>query len=377
MNSNKLDHNLSNTRKLRVALVYDRVNKWGGAERVLLSLNKLFPNAPLFTSVYDRKSAPWADVFDVKTSFLQELPKASKNHELYASLMPLAFESFSFEEFDLVISVTSEAAKGIITKPKTCHICYCLTPTRYLWSGYSDYFANPILRTFSKPVVSYLKSWDLVAAQRPDSYVSISNEVSKRIKKYYGKESDIVYPPLSLEKRNKDLKREDFFLLVGRFVPYKRMELAIETFNKSGKKLKVVGVGRGGGSLKSIAYPNIEFLETVSDDDLISLYQRTQALIFPGIEDFGLAMVEAQSFGAPVIAFAGGGALEIVDKGKTGEFFEDQTKESLLKTLLKFDNKSYNSGRIRKSTEKFGFERFRTEFLNFVENKYEEYLSKT
>src|ERR1035437_3756793 len=179
---------------MKVALVYDRVNKWGGAERVLLALHKIFPEAPLFTSVYNAESAAWAKVFDVRTSFLQNFPKAKTAHELYAVLMPLAFESFNFDNFDLVISVTSEAAKGIITKPSTLHICYCLTPTRYLWSGYNDYFKSSIFKLISKPLVSYLRFWDKIAAKRPDEYIAISIEVKNRIKKYYKRDSEVVYP---------------------------------------------------------------------------------------------------------------------------------------------------------------------------------------
>jgi len=185
---------------MKVALVYDRLNKWGGAERVLLTLHKMFPEAPLYTSVYDKKKTPWALRFNsgqakIKTSFLQRFPFAT-HHELFAILMPIAFESFTFDEFDLVISVTSEAAKGIITKPHTKHICYCLTPTRYLWSGYEDYFKNDLLRFFSRPAVVYLRFWDKIAAQRPDKFIAISKEVQGRIKKYYGRESEVVYPPL-------------------------------------------------------------------------------------------------------------------------------------------------------------------------------------
>lgn len=181
---------------MRVAIVYDRVNKWGGAERVLLTLHEMFPSAPLYTSVYNPNSAAWAKVFPkIYTSFLQNFPLAKSSHELYAVLMPLAFESFDFDKYDLVVSVTSEAAKGIITKPGTKHICYMLTPTRYLWSGYEVYFKNPILKFISKPVINYLRSWDKVAASRPDEIIAISTEVQKRIKKYYNRESKIIFPP--------------------------------------------------------------------------------------------------------------------------------------------------------------------------------------
>ena len=165
---------------MKVALVYDRINKWGGAERVLLALNKFFPGAPLYTSVYNPISAPWAKIFDIKVSFLQNFPFAQIHHEVYAPLMPMAFESFSFDEYDLVISLTSESAKGIITKPHTKHICICLTPTRYLWSGYNEYFTNHLIRFLSVPITNYLRFWDKVASSRPDSFVAISKEVQKR-----------------------------------------------------------------------------------------------------------------------------------------------------------------------------------------------------
>lgn len=186
---------------MKVALVYDRVNKWGGAERVLLALHELFPNAPLYTSVYHAQKAEWADVFDIRTSFLQKFPKASSRHEVYALFMPFAFKNFSFDEYDLVISVTSDAAKGIVTKPKTKHICYCLTPTRYLWSGYDDYFSNPFFKLLSLPAVHYLRQWDKGASKKPDYFIAISKEVQKRIKKYYGRDSKVIYPPVTINVR--------------------------------------------------------------------------------------------------------------------------------------------------------------------------------
>ena len=188
---------------MKVALVYDRVNKWGGAERVLLALHKLFPDAPLYTSVYNPKTAPWAEVFDVRTSFLQQFPYAQSNHELYAPLMPLAFESFLFDQYELVISLTSEAAKGILTKPKTMHLCYCLTPTRYLWSAHKEYFKDKKSRVLARPFISYLRTWDVVASQRPDVYIAISKEIQGRINKYYGRESTVVYPPVELVQSSK------------------------------------------------------------------------------------------------------------------------------------------------------------------------------
>lgn len=356
---------------MKVALVYDRVNKWGGAERVLLSLHKLFPNAPLFTSVYNEQTAKWAQVFDVKTSFLQKIPFAKSKHELFPNLMPMAFESFTFEDYDLVISVTSESAKGVITKPHTKHICYCLTPTRYLWSGYDTYFPNKILKTLAKPAVSQLKKWDKLAAHRPDVMIAISKEVQNRIKDYYGRDSIIIYPPLSVEQKSESKSKpakkvQPYFLVVSRFVPYKRIDVAIDALTELGLPLKVVGVGHLEKKLKSKAGPTVEFLGNLTDEELVAYYKGCIALIFPGVEDFGLVMAEAHKYGKPVIAFAAGGALDIVVEGKTGYFFKSQAKESLIEAIKKFENFTFDQKTIMKHAEKFSFDNFKKNFQEVV-----------
>lgn len=379
---------------MKIALVYDRLNKWGGAERILLALHKLFPDAPLYTSVYDKKKAPWALRFNsgqakIKTSFLQKFPFASSSHELFATLMPIAFESFSFDEYDLVISVTSEAAKGIITKPGTKHICYCLTPTRYLWSGYDGYFKNPLLKFISKSVVGYLRFWDKIAAQRPDAYIAISKEVQSRIRKYYGRESEVVYPPLMLRgpvtrflpasAPSSILKNDEvravwsppspatpYFLVVSRLVPYKKIDLVIKAFNKLKLPLKIIGTGSQMRELKSIAGSNIELLGNLTDKELVRYYSECRALVFPGLEDFGLTILEVQSFGKPVIAFKGGGALETVIDRKTGLFFDKQTVESLTKAIKQFNNITTNPKDCMEQAEKFNFEKFRKEFMSVL-----------
>lgn len=369
---------------MKVALVYDRLNKWGGAERVLLALHKLYPDAPLYTSVYDPIKAPWASVFDVRTSFLQRLPFAI-NHELFAPLMPFVFESFNFDEFDLVISVTSEAAKGIITKPQTKHICYCLTPTRYLWSGYDEYFRNPILKLLSKPVVWYLKFWDKIAAQRPDKLIAISKEVRSRISKYYGRESSVVYPPVDVSnmyyvssiKYKKDINEihntnymlhntGNYFLIVSRLVPYKKIDLAIKTFNKLKLPLKIIGTGSETERLKEIAGSTIEFLGYLTDKELVRYYSECCALVFPGFEDFGLTILEAQSFGKPVIAFRRGGALETIIERKTGIFFDEQTVQSLTKSIEQFSKIKFDPKDCTEQADKFGFDRFKESFLSKI-----------
>lgn len=302
---------------MKVALVYDRINKWGGAERVLLALHKLFPNAPIFTSVYSPENAAWAKKFDVKPSFLQKFSHAVTNHELYPFLMPIAFERFNFSGYDIVISLTSEAAKGIVTKPGTVHICYVLTPTRYLWSGYKDYFKNPALKLFATPAVSYLRRWDKIAANRPDTLVAISQEVQERIKKYYGRDSAVIYPPVELEGleiREKGIgtskNSKPYFLIVSRlskFTKYKRIDLAIQACNELKLPLKIIGEGNWKKELERMAGPTVEFIGKVDDKALKEYYKNCIALIFPALEDFGLTVVEAQAFGKPVIAFRGGG----------------------------------------------------------------------
>lgn len=366
-----------------VAIVYDRINKWGGAERVLLALHEMFPGAPLYTAVYDAKKAPWAKVFPkIYTSFLQKIPFAKNNHEFLGTFMPIAFEGkFSskgrpapdWDEYDLVISVTSEAAKGIITKPGTFHLCYCLTPTRYLWSGYNFYFKNPILRFLAGPAVSYLRNWEKVAAQRPDLMVAISTEVKKRIKKYYNRDSEIIFPPVNLyfdlRRKNSFLrvshstygKNRKYYLVVSRLVPYKRVDLVVEAFNKLGKKLVIVGSGSQAGNLKRKACNNIKFVGEVSEKELAKLYLGAKALIMPQEEDFGIISPEAQSFGVGVIAYKKGGALDSVVDGKTGVFFDKQNVDSLLEAIAKFEKMSFNHIYLINNAKAFAKEKFKRE----------------
>lgn len=361
---------------MKVALVYDRVNKWGGAERVLLALHELFPDAPLFTSVHHPKTADWAKEFSIKSSFLQKVPFASSRHEFLPLFMPIAFESFSFDDYDMVISVTSEAAKGIITKPSTKHICYVLTPTRYLWSGYDTYFSNKTMKMLAKPAVSALRRWDRAAAHRPDVMVAISEEVRSRIKKYYGREAMVVYPPVTLPvstEAKKKTKAGDYFLIVSRlsrFTKYKRIDLAIKAFNELQLPLKIIGEGSWKQDLQKQAAPNIEFIGKVTDAELATYYKNSKALVFPGIEDFGLTMVEAQQFGKPIIAFRGGGALEIVREGKTGRFFNKQTTQALVEAVRYFQKDSFDPRDAQKQAALFSKEVFKKQFLTVVKQQF-------
>lgn len=363
---------------MKVALVYDRVNKWGGAERVLTTLHEIFPEAPLYTSVYSEKGAKWAKIFPaVLPSFLQKIPFANERHEFLGTLTPLAFESFDFSSFDLVISVTSEAAKGIITKPATFHICYCLTPTRYLWSAHDFYFRRPPAKfrfipffwQLSRLPVNYLKRWDKIAAQRPDVMVGISNAVRGRIKKYYQRDSEVIFPSLDFERfRVTDFssKRGDFFLVVNRLVPYKRVDLAVRAFNKLGLPLIVVGIGSEEKKLKEMAKENIKFIPELTDAKLADYYRKCTALVLPQEEDFGIVALEAQAAGAPVIAYKAGGALDTVIAGTTGIFFEKQSVESLVRAVKKFKKLKFDSKELVQNAERFSKENFKKNLTNLL-----------
>jgi glycosyltransferase involved in cell wall biosynthesis len=363
---------------IKVALVYDRVNKWGGAERVLLTLHELFPDAPLFTSVYDPKKADWAKIFPkIKTSFLQKIPYFQDKHELLGTFMPAAFELFDLTGFDFVISITSEAAKGIITKPKTKHLCYCLTPTRYLWSAYDIYFPKKsILRNLAKPVVEYLRKWEKIAAQRPDAMIAISTAVKNRIKKYYDRDSIVIFPPIDnsffvTPLYNGVTKRmRKYYLIVSRLVPYKKVDLAIKAFNKLGYPLIIIGNGLEEGKLKNMAKKNIKFIRQVSDEELIKYYQGAKALIMPQEEDFGIVAIEAQAMGTPVIAYKAGGVLDTVIEGKTGLFFEKQSVKSLTAAVKKFNRFKFNKNDLIKNAVRFSKEKFKKEFLDLIKIKF-------
>jgi len=363
---------------MKIAIVYDRLNQFGGAERILLALAELWPEAPIFTSVYNKDTAKWASVFpEIHTTFLQKLPFSKNLHEIYAPLMPLAFESLNFDDYDVVISVTSESAKGIITKPHTLHISYILTPTRYLWSGLEIYkktfqigMLTPLFKIFHSLLLSPLRIWDKIAAKRPDYLLAISQNTAARIKKYYAIDSEVIYPPVDLEKFSlSKVPRKNYFLLVGRQVAYKRLDIAIKAFNILGWELKVIGTGRENNNLRRLAFKNITFEENVTDEELVLYYQTCRALIFTSDEDLGLTPIEAAATGTPVIAYECGGVLESIKEGTSGEFFDSQNEHSLIKTLLKFDKKHYNSNDIRKNVLKFDKNIFKTGLKKLVETR--------
>lgn len=349
---------------MKVALVYDRVNKWGGAERVLLALHELFPNAPLYTAVYDEKRAPWARVFKIKSSFLQYFPFAKTYHELYPWLTPMAFETFNFDQFDVVISVTSAEAKGIITKPKTLHICYCLTPTRYLWSSAKDYESQGVLGYGLRVVSSTLKRWDLISSTRPDHYIAISTRVKNRIKKYYNRDADVVYPPVEITQGVKE--KGDYFLVVSRLVRYKRVDLIVEAFNELGWPLVVIGDGLQKKELMQKAQSNIQFIDRhLTDKELAAYYESCRALLHAADEDFGIGAAEALAHGKPVISYGKSGVAEIVDT-KTGILFDEQNKHAIISALHAFMKRKFDPELCRKQAQRFSKKRFIKEFKTKV-----------
>lgn len=350
----------------RVALVYDRVNKWGGAEQVLLALHEMFPQAPLYTAVYNPAVAGWAKVFpEVITTFLQKFPLAKSAHELYPWLTPIAFETLKFDDYDIVISVTSADAKGIITKPNTFHLCYCLTPTRYLWSHEQFYkkTLNPAAEFISRPVFNYLKSWDKIAAHRPDAYLAISKTVQDRISNFYNLESTIVYPPVDVDIYTQPAPAptlQDFFLYVGRLVAYKQVQLLVEIFNDLKLPLAIIGTGHLEDKLRSMAAPNIHFLGHLAQADLVAYYQHAQAVLFIHEEDFGLVSVEAHAAGTPVIGLNKGGITETVIHGQTGLLLDDIN--DLKNAILNFDPTQFDRESIKSHAQKFAKDRFKKEF---------------
>lgn len=367
---------------MKVALVYDRVNKWGGAERVLLSMHDLWPDAPLFTAVYDPKAASWAHVFRVQPSFLQRMPFAKYHHEWYPWLTPMAFESFSFDGFDLVISVTSAEAKTIITKPGTLHICYCLTPTRYLWSGFDIYAKSSWALGAFTPM---LRRWDMIASQRPDFYIAISQHVRSRIRKYYHRDvAAVIYPPVDTEKftiyssQFTEKQKEEYFLVVSRLVPYKRIDIIVEAFNRLGWRLVIIGDGTERKRLKHLANSNIRFVTNhLTDDELVGYYQQCRAFVFAGDEDFGIAAVEAAACGKPVIAFGDSGVGESIAEGHTGIVFHQQSVNALVGALHTFTAQTYDPGLCRQHAKLFDTIRFQIRFKSAVEKIYRAYKSKT
>jgi glycosyltransferase involved in cell wall biosynthesis len=358
---------------MKIAIVHDYLNQFGGAERVVAALHEIWPNTPIYTSIYDRRALP--DVFrkmDIRVSFMQKFPFVFKLFKYYLWFYPLAFESFDLSEYDVILSSSSAFAKGVKKRENQLHICYCHTPMRFVWR-YEDYVQkeaiHPVLKNILPIFLGPIKKWDLKTAKNIDFFIANSSNVAKRIKQTYDRESVIIYPPVETNIFRPSHQQSDYFLLLSRLNSYKRIDLVIEAFNKIDLPLKIIGDGPNRKYLESIAGNNIKFMGRMDDRQLVKYLARCRGLIFPGEEDFGIVPLEAMSAGRPVIAYGAGGALETVVEGQTGLFFETQTSRSLIKALDKFQFESFDQKKIRAHAKKFDKEIFKQKIKEFVEEK--------
>jgi glycosyltransferase involved in cell wall biosynthesis len=370
--------NSPNTRHLapdtRIAIVHSWLNQYGGAERVLEHLHGLFPAAPIYTSMFEPRSLPRCyRSWDIRTSFLQRVPLSRSKHQLMLFLYPLAFESFDLSGYDLVLSLSSGFSHGVRPGPRGRHVSYCLTPPRFLWT-FDDYVrlegVGRATQTALRLAVPLLKRWDYRVAQRVGTFVAISRVVQRRIASCYGRDAALIYPAIEVDAFQPSDEVDDYFLVVSRLIPYKRVDLAIEACNRLKLPLKIAGDGRSRAALERLAGPTIEFLGKVDDATRARLYARCRALIFPGEEDLGLTPIEAQAAGRPVIALGKGGTLETIREGETGVFFAEQTVDSLVEALARFDQSAFDSRQIRQhARDTFDLAVFREQFVGYLQEQ--------
>lgn len=366
---------------MRVALIHDHLTQYGGAERVLEAFQAIWPDAPTYTLKYDPEIMGSTFAHKViRTSFLERLPFARRAFRWFLPLMPMATESYDLSEFDVIISNSSAFSKGVITAPHALHICYCHTPTRYLWSDSGSYVEELRVPGFIKAALPFLlhklRTWDQLAAQRVDTFIANSETVQRRIQKYYRRDSEVIYPPVDIEKFNISNEPKTYFLTGGRLVAYKRFDIVVDAFTKIGKPLKIFGTGPEEAELKRRAGKNIEFLGRVSDDERARLFAGAIAFINPQEEDFGITPVESMAAGRPVIAYRRGGALETVVDGLSGVFFDEQSWEELADTVLHFDDKQFQTDKIRAHAEQFSTKIFRKKIYDLVHKLWREHEQK-
>ncbi len=365
---------------LRVALVHDFLIQYGGAERVLEAMSEMFPEAPVYTLLYDKEKmrGKFADR-NIRTSFLQKFPKfLQKRYKYLLPLMPVAPETFDLRDFDLVISSSGAWSKGIVTRLNTIHVGYIHSPMRFIWDANEEYLREQkrgrILNFFSRLFSSYLRVWDYEAAQRPDYLIANSRYTQTRISKYYQRESAVIYPPIESNQRPSSAEdgprpdKKGYFLIVSRLSPYKKINVAVEAFNKLGLPLVVIGEGPQEKYLHKIAADNVRILGWQSDEKVREYFAGARAFIFPAVDDFGIAPVESMSFGVPVVAIRKGGALETVEEGRSGEFFDAATPEVIADGVRRMieNEKNYDRRDIINRARKFSKERFLREFREFI-----------
>ncbi len=362
---------------LKVALVHDYLNQEGGAERVVEALCRAYSASPLYTSLYhaDAMGPFWRDV-DIRTSFMQSLHPSLRVAKALLPLYPFAFESFDFTGYDVALSSCSTFAKGILTGPETCHICYCHSPARYAWM-YRDYVAGMRLgragRVLLPAMISPLRVWDFAAAQRVDHFIANSRNTAARIAKYYRRESTVMHPPIDIDAFEPAATTEPYFLVLARLLPYKRIDVAIEAFNRLRRPLLVVGDGPDAGRLRRLAGPTVRFAGRVDDAEARHYLRSCQALIWPGEEDLGIAPLEALASGRPVVAYQAGGAVETLVEGVTGRFFNRQTPYALMDVLRSFDPDGYDLAVLRGHVAEFDVRIFQRRLQHFIETAADRY----
>lgn len=355
----------------KVAIIHDWLVNYGGAERVVESFLEIYPEADIFTLVYDEEKM--GKIFKkekVRTTFIQKFPKATKIYTKLLPFMPYAFEELDLSGYDVVISSSSCCAKGVITGPNTKHISYVHSPMRYAWDLYHDYKkrSGKLIRFFMSIFMKSLRQWDYTSSQRIDVVIANSNYVAKRINKFWNREARVIYPPVDLHRLSpNDKEAEDFYVVFSRFVPYKRIDLAIEACKKLDKKLVVIGDGEQREYLKSLAGDKTVFTGRISDEEVKEYLQRCKAMIFCAEEDFGIVPLEAQACGRAVIAYGKGGALETVVDMETGVFFYEQDIDSVAMGIEKFEKLNLDSQKIYKHAMKFSRDRFKREILESIE----------
>lgn len=366
---------------IKIAVVHDFLIYYGGAEKVLETLAEMFPKAPIYTLLYDKEKmrGKFANR-EIRTSFLQKFPKfLRRKHKYLLPFLPTAPETFDLREFDLVISTSGAWSKGIVTKLNTVHIAYIHSPMRFAWDYNERYLKENRKEKWSflvRPILSYFRIWDKMAADRPDYLIANSRYTQERIKKYYRQKSQVIYPPAFLEEKNISVRLnisdnfKNYFLVVSRLSSYKKIDAIINAFNKLGLPLLVIGEGDQKKYLKSVAGENIKILGWQPEDKIKKYYQNARALVAASVEDFGITPVEAMSFGTPVIALREGGFLETVIEGEKGEFFDASTPEVIADGVRRFiENESnYNKEEIAKRAEEFSKEKFIREMKNFIDN---------
>lgn len=347
--------------ELDVALCHDWLTGMRGGERVLELLCRRFPSASIHTLLHNRDAVSRTiNQHAIHTSWLQHVPGIMRHYRLFLPVLPAAVDALRIPEKDLLISTSHCVAKSARPKGRTRHLCYCFTPMRYAWTFYREYFgSNPVKALLLRPLLAALKAWDRRTAQRVDRFVAISRHVRQRLRDYYGRDADVVYPPVDLRAWTpSEQQRGDFDLIVSALVPYKRIDLAVQTYTRLGRRLTVVGVGGERTRLEAMAGPSVSFLGWQEDDAVLDLYRRCRMLVFPGEEDFGLVPLEAQACGCPVLAYGRGGVLETVVEGKTGLFFDAQSEGSLTEGLKRSETSSWDTRVIRAHAEGFGIDQF-------------------